>query len=263
MSTVAAVAHCRCQRRQFSARNPHAGGGLHPRGPEPGTAPDCGLRRPVRPRGDFAGCRDAVEAKEPGVMRGLLAKAAGLGFTSVEIPEEYGGMGMDKITSTVVTDYIAMLASFSTAFGAQTGIGTLPLVWYGTEEQKQKYLPRLASGEWVAAYALSEASSGSDAMNIRTRATLSPDGSPLHPHRRKDVDHQLRVRGPVHRLRQDRRRPVLGFPGRADFAGAESRRGGAQAGNSRVVHLPAGAGQLPGARREPARRGREGPSHRL
>ncbi len=120
---------------------------------------------------------DAVEAKEPGVMRGLLEKAAGLGFTSVEIPEEYGGMGMDKITSTVVTDNIAVLASFSTAFGAQTGIGTLPLVWYGTEEQKTKYLPRLASGEWAAAYALSEASSGSDAMNVRTRATLSEDGS--------------------------------------------------------------------------------------
>jgi alkylation response protein AidB-like acyl-CoA dehydrogenase len=120
---------------------------------------------------------DAVEAKEPGVMRGLLEKAAALGFTSVEIPEEYGGMGMDKITSTVVTDNIAVLASFSTAFGAQTGIGTLPLVWYGTEEQKRKYLPRLASGEWCAAYALSEASSGSDAMNVRTRAILSDDGS--------------------------------------------------------------------------------------
>src|SRR5947209_6894310 len=77
----------------------------------------------------------AIEAKEPGAVRGLLAKAAELGFTSVEIPEEYGGMGMDKISSTVVTDHIAMLASFSTAFGAQTGIGILPLVWYGTEEQ--------------------------------------------------------------------------------------------------------------------------------
>jgi alkylation response protein AidB-like acyl-CoA dehydrogenase len=128
-------------------------------------------------REEVAPATDAVEAKEPGVMRGLLAKAAELGFTSVEIPEEYGGMGMDKVSSTVVTDHISVLASFSTAFGAQTGIGTLPLVWYGTEEQKQKYLPKLAGGAWVAAYALSEASSGSDAMNIRTRATLSPDGS--------------------------------------------------------------------------------------
>ena len=120
---------------------------------------------------------DAVEAKEPGSIRGLLEKAAGLGFTSVDIPEEYGGMGMDKITSAVITDHIAVLASFSTAFGAQTGIGTLPLVWYGTEEQKKRYLPKIAAGEWVVAYALSESTSGSDAMNVRTRATLSADGA--------------------------------------------------------------------------------------
>jgi alkylation response protein AidB-like acyl-CoA dehydrogenase len=120
---------------------------------------------------------EAIEAKEPGVVRELLRKAAELGFTSVDIPEEYGGMGMDKITSTLITDHLSVLASFSTAMGAQVGIGTLPLVWYGTEEQKRRYLPRLASGELVAAYALSEASSGSDAMNIRTRAQLSADGS--------------------------------------------------------------------------------------
>jgi butyryl-CoA dehydrogenase len=119
----------------------------------------------------------AIEAKQPGVMAGLIRKAGELGFTSVDIPEEYGGMGMDKTTSTLVTDHLSVLASFSTAFGAHIGIATLPLVWYGTEEQKQRYLPKLASGEWVGAYGLSEASSGSDAMNIRTRATLSPDGS--------------------------------------------------------------------------------------
>ena len=96
-----------------------------------------------------------------------------------------------------------MLASFSTAFGAHIGIATLPLVWYGTEEQKQRYLPKLASGEWIGAYGLSEASSGSDAMNIRTRATLSADGSHLHAERREDVDHQLRHRQPVHGLCQD------------------------------------------------------------
>jgi alkylation response protein AidB-like acyl-CoA dehydrogenase len=120
---------------------------------------------------------DAIEAKEPGVLRSKLVKAAELGFTSVDIPEEYGGMGMDKVSSTLISDYISVLASFSTAFGAQTGIGTLPLVWYGTEDQKQRYLPKLASGEWIAAYSLSEASSGSDAMNVRTRATLSADGA--------------------------------------------------------------------------------------
>src|SRR5450432_4280909 len=120
---------------------------------------------------------EALEAKEPGKLRAVMQKAAGLGLTSVDIPEEYGGLGMDKTTSTLITDHISVLASFSTALGAQIGIGTLPLVWYGTEEQKQRYLPKLATAEWIAAYALSEASSGSDAMNIRTRATLTADGT--------------------------------------------------------------------------------------
>jgi alkylation response protein AidB-like acyl-CoA dehydrogenase len=118
----------------------------------------------------------AIEAKEPGAMAAALRKAAELGFTAVDIPEEYGGLGMDKVASTLVADHLSVLASFSTAFGAHAGIGTLPLVWYGTEAQKQRYLPKLATCEWIAAYGLSEASSGSDAMNIRTRATLSADG---------------------------------------------------------------------------------------
>jgi alkylation response protein AidB-like acyl-CoA dehydrogenase len=119
----------------------------------------------------------AIEAKEPGVLESVLRKAAELGFTAVDIPEEYGGLGMDKISSTLITDHISVLASFSTAFGAHVGIATLPLVWYGTEEQKRRYLPKLATCEWIGAYGLSEASSGSDAMNIRTRAALSADGS--------------------------------------------------------------------------------------
>ena len=119
----------------------------------------------------------AIEAKQPGVMEGLLRKAGELGLTAVDIPEPYGGMGMDTVSSTLVTDHVSVLASFSTAFGAHVGIATLPLVWYGTEEQKQRYLPRLATGECVGGYGLSEASSGSDAMNIRTRATLSADGA--------------------------------------------------------------------------------------
>jgi butyryl-CoA dehydrogenase len=119
----------------------------------------------------------AIEAKEPGAMVELLRKAADLGFTAVDIPEEYGGMGLDKVSSTLITDHVSVLASFSTAFGAHVGIATLPLVWYGTEAQKQRCLPKLATCEWIGAYALSEASSGSDAMNVRTRATLSPDGA--------------------------------------------------------------------------------------
>ena len=127
-------------------------------------------------RDEIMPATEALEAKEPGKLRAMMQKAAELGFASVDIPEAYGGMGMDKTTSTLITDRISVLASFSTAFGAQIGIGTLPLVWYGTEDQKQKYLPRIAAAEWIAAYALSEASSGSDAMNIRTRATLTADG---------------------------------------------------------------------------------------
>jgi len=119
----------------------------------------------------------AIEAKEPGVLAGLMRKAAELGFAGVDVPEEYGGMGMDKVSSTLITDHISVLGSFSTAFGAHIGISTLPLVWYGTEEQKQRYLPKLSSCEWIGSYGLSESSSGSDAMNIRTRATLSADGA--------------------------------------------------------------------------------------
>jgi alkylation response protein AidB-like acyl-CoA dehydrogenase len=119
----------------------------------------------------------AIEAKEPGAMAAVLRKAAELGFTAVDVPEEYGGLGMDKVSSALIVDHISVLASFCTAFGAHAGIGTLPLVWYGTEKQKQRYLPKLASCEWIGAYGLSEASSGSDAMNIRTRATLTPDGA--------------------------------------------------------------------------------------
>jgi len=118
-----------------------------------------------------------IEAKNFSVTKGLLRKAGELGLLSVDIPEVYGGMGMDKVTSVVVAEAIAKVASFSVTFGAHAGIGTLPIVWYGTEAQKQKYLPKLATGEWAAAYALSEATSGSDALNCRTRAVLSEDGT--------------------------------------------------------------------------------------
>ncbi len=119
---------------------------------------------------------DQIEAKDFTVTRELLRKAGELGLMAVDIPEEYGGLAMDKVTSAIVADHLSQLASFSVAFSAHVGIGTLPIVWYGTPEQKEKYLPKLATGEWLGAYALSEATSGSDAMNVRTRATLSEDG---------------------------------------------------------------------------------------
>ena len=119
---------------------------------------------------------EKIEHKDFSVTRDLLKKAGELGLTSVEIPEAYGGLEMDKVTSAVIADHIAKYAGFATSWGAHTGIGLLPIVYFGTEEQKKKYLPRLASGEIVGAYALSESTSGSDALNCRARAQLSPDG---------------------------------------------------------------------------------------
>jgi butyryl-CoA dehydrogenase len=119
---------------------------------------------------------EKIEHKDFSITRDLLKRAGELGLSSVEIPEAYGGLEMDKVTAAVIADHIAKYAGFATTWGGHTGIGTLPIVYFGTEEQKKKYLPRLAAGEIVGAYALSESTSGSDAMNSRTRATLSPDG---------------------------------------------------------------------------------------
>ena len=119
---------------------------------------------------------EKIEHKDFSVTRDLLKKAGDLGLSSAEIPEAYGGMEMDKVTAAVIADHIAKYAGFATTWGGHTGIGTLPIVYFGTEEQKKKYLPRLGSGEIVGAYALSESTSGSDAMNCRARAALSADG---------------------------------------------------------------------------------------
>jgi len=119
---------------------------------------------------------ERMEHKEFAVNRELLKKAGELGLSGVDVPEKYGGMQLDKVTSAIIADRIAKYGGFSTTWGAHTCIGTLPIVYFGTEAQKQKYLPGLASGTMVGAYALSESSSGSDALNCRTKATLSPDG---------------------------------------------------------------------------------------
>jgi butyryl-CoA dehydrogenase len=119
---------------------------------------------------------EKMEHKDFSITRELLKKAGELGLSSAEIPEAYGGLEMDKVTAAVIADRIAKYAGFATTWGGHTGIGTLPIVYFGTEEQKKKYLPRLATGEIVGAYALSEASSGSDALNCRARAELSKDG---------------------------------------------------------------------------------------
>src|ERR1700741_2270347 len=117
-----------------------------------------------------------IEHKQLQVTRALLKKAGELGLWRGGIPEAYGGLEMAKVTAAVIADHIAKYAGFATTWGGHSGIGTFPIVYFGSEEQKKKYLPKLASGEIVGAYALSESTSGSDALNSRTRATLSPDG---------------------------------------------------------------------------------------
>ncbi len=119
---------------------------------------------------------EKMEHKDFAVIRELVRKAGELGLSGVDVPEQYGGMEMDKVTSSIIADRIAKYGGFSTTWGAHTCIGTLPIVYFGTEQQKKKYLPGLASGEKVGAYALSESSSGSDALNCRTQAKLSPEG---------------------------------------------------------------------------------------
>jgi len=117
-----------------------------------------------------------LEQHKEGLMAGLLRKAGEIGLLGGGVPEEYGGSGLDRISSTVLSEKISSYGSFSVSVGAHSGIGTLPIVYFGTEEQKKKYLPKLSTGEWLAAYCLSEPQAGSDAQNSRTRAVLSPDG---------------------------------------------------------------------------------------
>jgi len=119
---------------------------------------------------------EKMEHKDFAITRELVKKAGELGLSGVDVPEVYGGMEMDKVTSAIIADRIAKYGGFSTTWGAHTCIGTLPIVYFGTEEQKKKYLPGLASGLTVGAYALSESSSGSDALNCRTQARLCADG---------------------------------------------------------------------------------------
>ena len=125
---------------------------------------------------EIAPITDRIDSMEEGLMPSLMDKAGELGLLGISVPEEYGGMGMSFNTGMLMADIIEASGSFSTAYGAHTGIGTLPILYYGTEEQKQKYIPKLASGEWKAAYCLTEPDAGSDANSGKTKAKLSDDG---------------------------------------------------------------------------------------
>jgi alkylation response protein AidB-like acyl-CoA dehydrogenase len=127
-------------------------------------------------RGEVLPRLEELEAKEEGLMAALLRRAGELGLLMIDVPERYGGLGLRRTTSMLVSERGALCGSFSVSWGAHTGIGTLPLVYYGTEAQKERYLPKLATGEWLAAYALTEPQAGSDALAARTRAVLAPGG---------------------------------------------------------------------------------------
>jgi alkylation response protein AidB-like acyl-CoA dehydrogenase len=119
---------------------------------------------------------DRIDKAEPGLMPALMDKAGAQGLLSASVPEEYGGMGKDFVTSTLVSEALGGGYSFSVAMSAHAGIGTLPILYFGTEEQKKKYIPKLATGEWKGSYGLTEPGSGSDALGAKTTAVLSKDG---------------------------------------------------------------------------------------
>jgi alkylation response protein AidB-like acyl-CoA dehydrogenase len=119
---------------------------------------------------------DRIDKLEPGLMPSLLAKAGEQGLLGITVPEQYGGLGKEFITATIVAEYLGGGFSFSVANAAHTGIGTLPILYFGTEAQRQKYVPKLASGEWKGAYGLTEPNSGSDALSAKSTAILSADG---------------------------------------------------------------------------------------
>lgn len=119
---------------------------------------------------------DRIDSMEEGLMPSLMEKSGELGMLGISIPEQYGGFGKDFVTGMLVTETTGCGHSFSVAFAAHTGIGTLPILYYGNDEQKEKYIPKLASGEWKASYCLTEPSAGSDANSGKTKAELTEDG---------------------------------------------------------------------------------------
>ncbi len=184
---------------------------------------------------------EEIEAKHFDVTRALLKKAGDLGLMAVDIPEEYGGLAMDKVTSAIVADHLSQLGSFSVAFSAHVGIGTLPIVWYGTDAQKQKFLPQLGHRRlyWCLR-----------ALRGNFRFRCNEHSRPRHAfgrrqalpaERREDVDQQRRLCRPVHCLREGRWRKIHRVPDREGHSRSLHRRGRAQARHPWLLHLPAGA----------------------
>ncbi len=206
---------------------------------------------------------EKIEHKEWQVTRDLLKKAADMGLTNADVPAEYGGSEMDKISSAIIADQMAKSGSFVVSMGAHAGIGTLPLVFFGTEEQKKKYLPQ-------ARRRRNHRRLRAVGRHQRLRRAQQPHSrgsvarwQALHPERREDVDHQRPLRRPVHHLRQGRRRKVHRLPGREGlpwFLGRSRRK---EDGHPRLLHRASHPQRLQGTGRECARRNRQGTHHRL
>src|SRR6202166_594624 len=195
-----------------------------------------------------------MEHKNFAITRELVKKAGELGLSGVDVPEQYGGMQMDKVTSAIIADRLAKYGGFSTTWGAHTCIGTLPIVYFGTEEQKKKYLPGLASGGVVVRIGCAQLPHSGQAFGRRKT---------LHSQRRENVDYECRICRSVHRICESGRRQVHRVHHRARFPRFLSGRRGTQDGNSRLLHLPADSQRLPGSRRERAWRDRQRAPHRL
>ena len=151
---------------------------------------------------------NGIESKKPGLMREILQKAGAVGLLGHDVPEAYGGLGGDKTSSSLITEAASRQGSFAVSFGAHVGIGTMPIVLFGTAEQRQKYLPKLATGEMIAAYALTEPGSGCDALAAKTKAVKSADGKSWKLTGTKLYITNAGLRRSVHGLRQGRRRAV-------------------------------------------------------
>src|ERR1044071_6724035 len=121
--------------------------------------------------------QDKMESQDWSVTVGLLKRCGELGLLGIEVPEKYGGEDLDKVSAMIVAEKLARVASFAVSYGGHSGIGTLPIVYFGTEEHKRKYLPLLCKAEKISAYALSESSSGSDALSAKTNAVRNADGT--------------------------------------------------------------------------------------
>ena len=213
-------------------------------------------------KGEVLPVVERLEKKEWALNRELLKKCGGLGLLGTNIPEEYGGVDLDKISTLIVSEQIAGQASFATTFGAQANLTILPIYMFGTEAQRQKYLPGLVSGEMAGAYCLSESGSGSDALGAKTQGDEAGRRQ-LPAVGREDVDQQRRLRRRLHRVREGRRRALHRLHRRTQVARRVERQGRAQARPARLVDDADHPAGREGARGRGARRDRQGPQGRV